>query len=249
MPFMMKRLLLALTVLCVAGTCDIPSILYAQDASGDKNFGPPKPATDLQPGTRTYAVHIALGEQKMDTDSTTEIKDEDGHWVVTETLNTPGGAVVDRGVLEKGTLILRKRTITQGPLSIDFDSRDGKLKGEMKMGGQPRPISMDAGGELFADGPGALEVIAALPLAEGYSTRFRNFDAQTQQLKIVQIKVLGSESVTVAAGTFATFKVDVDMTGGATATAWIAKDSHRAVKAIATLPQMNGAVLTMELQK
>src|SRR4051812_19496411 len=213
------------------------------------SVGVPKPATGLQPGTYKYAVHIALGEQKMDMDSTTDIKEEDGHWLVTETMNTPGGAAVDRGVLEKGTLILRKRTITQGPITIDFESHEGKLKGEMKMGGEPKPIAVDAGGELFADGPGALDVIAALPLAEGYSTTFRNFDAQTQQIKTVQVKVLGSESVTVAAGTFDTFKVEVVTAGGPTATEWVTKDSHRPIKAIATLPQMNGATLTMELQK
>ena len=117
------------------------------------------------------------------------------------------------------------------------------------MNGQARPIAIDAGGELFADGPGATDVVATLPLAEGYSTTFRNFDAQAQQVRPVQLKVLGSEKVTVPAGTFDAFKVEVATSGGPTATHWIAKDPRRVVKVVAVLPQMNGATMTMELQK
>ena len=211
--------------------------------------GVPKPATELHAGTANYAVRIEVAGQKIDLATTSEIKEEGGNWVVTETMTTPMGPAVDRGVLEKGTLVLRKRSITQGPVSVDFESRDGKVKGEMKMNGQARPIAIDAGGELFADGPGATDVVATLPLAEGYSTTFRNFDAQAQQVRPVQLKVLGSEKVTVPAGTFDAFKVEVATSGGPTATYWIAKDPRRVVKVVAVLPQMNGATMTIELQK
>src|SRR5439155_662501 len=162
--------------------------------------GVPKPATELHAGTANNAGRIEVAGQKIDLATTSEIKEEGGNWVVTETMRTPMGPAVDRGVLEKGTLVLRKRSITQGPVSVDFESRDGKVKGEMKMNGQARPIAIDAGGELFADGPGATDVVAT-PLAEGYSTTFRNFDAQAQQVRPVQLKVLGSEKVTVPAAT------------------------------------------------
>ncbi|HYT75739.1 MAG TPA: alpha/beta fold hydrolase [Vicinamibacterales bacterium] len=211
--------------------------------------GVPKPATGLRTGTSNYSVRMEMGGQKMDLTATSEIKEEDGNWLVVETMNTPAGAAVDRGVLEKGTLVLRKRTVTQGPISIDFESRGGKLTGEMKINGQSRPIAVDTDGELFADGPGSIDVIATLPLAEGYATTFRNFDAQAQQIRSVQLKVLGSESVTVPAGTFDAFKVEVVTTGGPTATEWVAKDPRRVVKVVAVLPQMNGATMTMELQK
>jgi hypothetical protein len=176
-------------------------------------------------------------------------KQDDGTWLAVETMNTPMGAAVDRTVLEKDTLVLRKRTITQGPVSVDLESRDGKITGEMKMNGQGKPIAVDSGGELFADGAGSNDVIATLPLADGYSTTFRNFDAQAQQVRSVQLRVLGSESVTVPAGTFDAFKVEIVTTGGPTATEWIAKDPRRVVKVVAVLPQMNGATITLELQK
>jgi hypothetical protein len=94
-----------------------------------------------------------------------------------------------------------------------------------------------------------LNVVATLPLADGYSTSFRNFDPQAQKVQMVQVKVIGSESVTVPAGTFDAYKVQAAMDGGQTVTEWVAKDSRRVVKVVAVLPQMNGATMTMELQK
>ena len=44
--------------------------------------------------------------------------------------------------------------------------------------------------------------IACLPLTEGYTTSYRNFDVQTQKAKLLQLTVAGVESVTVPAGTF-----------------------------------------------
>ena len=47
---------------------------------------------------------------------------------------------------------------------------------------------------LFADGAGAYDVIAALPLAEGYSVGFRNFDVMKQKPRLKQLKVVGSKA-------------------------------------------------------
>ena len=77
------------------------------------------------------------------------------------------------------------------------------------MNGQSKPIDVDPGGALFADGAGAFDVIASLPLADGYSLSFRNFDVQKQKPQIKQLKVIGSESVTVPAGTFDAYKVEI----------------------------------------
>jgi len=61
---------------------------------------------------------------------------------------------------------------------------NNKAVGKMGMGGQDRPIDSDLGGALFADGGGAYNAIGALPLAEGYSTTFRNFDVQRGVVRI-----------------------------------------------------------------
>ena len=82
------------------------------------------------------------------------------------------------------------------------------------MGGPAKPVSVDLGGPVFADGAGASGVLATLPLAEGYTATFRNFDVQKQKASLKQVKVLGAEDVTVPAGTFKTWKVEITSAEG-----------------------------------
>jgi hypothetical protein len=161
------------------------------------------------------------------------------------------GAMSDSSIVSKGTLLLQQRIIRQGPATIDVKFADNKATGTMSMGGQNRPISADLGGALFADGAAANDAIAALPLAEGYTTTFRNFDIRSQQVKPRVLKVAGSESVTVPAGTFDAWKVVIAPAEGTgeTTTLWVNKADRRVVKTTSVLPQMNGAVATAELVK
>ena len=212
--------------------------------------GLPKPAASLQPGSFLYKTRVEAGGQSMDLVLTTEIKEDPDGWQVTDTMNLPQGEAKDRTTLDKNTLALRKRVVTQGSLSIEFSARDGKVTGEMKMGGQSRPISADLGGELFADGAGNDHVVATLPLAPGYTTTFRNLSVQSLKPRIVQLKVSGSEQITVPAGTFDAFKVELTADDGGHSTIWIAKDSRKVVKSVAvTPPAAGGATVTNELQK
>jgi hypothetical protein len=171
--------------------------------------------------------------------------------VATETVKTPGGDMNDKTVLEKGSLVVKKRSITQGQMAIELAFDGGKASGTVAMGGAPKPISVDTGGPLFADGAGAFAVIGALPLADGYTTTFRNFDVQKQKPTLKQLKVAATEQVIVPAGTFKAFKVEVSSADGEPggATLWIDTDTRRLVKIEATLPQMGGAKLTSELTK
>ena len=117
------------------------------------------------------------------------------------------------------------------------------------MNGQDKPVAVDLGGPLFADAAGSELVIASLPLAEGYTTTFRNFDVRRQKEKLMQLKVTGTESVTVPAGTFDAYKVEITSADGGSdkQTLWIAKDSRKPVKMSAVLADMGGAVITEEL--
>ena len=117
------------------------------------------------------------------------------------------------------------------------------------MNGQDRPVSVDLGGPLFAEAAGSKQSISCLPLAEGYSTTYRNFDAQKQKVELMQLKVSGIETVTVPAGTFESYKVEISSADGGTdkETIWVARDSHKAVKESAVLGSMGGAILTQEL--
>ena len=210
----------------------------------------PKPTSDLQPGTFNYKAAIAFGGQNIPLTVTTVIKEDGASWVVTETADTPQGKIIDISTIEKGSLELKHRSINQGPFAAELDFKDNKASGTMTINGQAKPVLVDVGGVIFADGAGAYNVLARLPLAANYIATFRNFDVQKQKLQLKQVKFLGTESVTVAAGTFDTYKVEVTSADndGDKQTVWIAKDSHKVVKITATLPSLGGALLTSELQ-
>ena len=210
----------------------------------------PKVASGLPPGTSNYKARIDMGAQGIDLTIACEIKADENGWVVTETATTPMGDTVDRAYLAKDSLVLMRRTTTQGPVSIDFETRDSRATGMMKLPGQDRPIAVDLDGPLFADGAGEYFVVAALPLADGYATSFRNLDLQTQKVGIVELKVTGSEPVTVPAGVFDSYRVELQSAEkGARTTVWVAKADRKPVKIVAVLPSMNGATLTAELVK
>jgi hypothetical protein len=177
--------------------------------------------------------------------------EEGNTWIVTETAKTPQGDLVDSGMLDKKTLAVRTRDIKQGPMQIKLAFDGAKASGTMTMGGQEKPIAADLGGTLFADGPGAYPSIAALPLKEGYATTFRNFDVRKQKATLKQAKVATTEDVTVPAGTFKAWKVEVESAEGdpGAQTVWIDTASRRVVKTSATLPEMGGAVAVAELVK
>ncbi|MDP8980885.1 MAG: prolyl oligopeptidase family serine peptidase [Acidobacteriota bacterium] len=228
-----------------------PKTVTLAKAVDSASVGAPKPAFPLLSGTEKYKVNLQMGAQSMALESSSEVKEEDGHWVVTDTASTPMGEAKDSSVLEKGTLFLLKRTVNQGNVSIQFEFKDNKATGMMKMGTQEKPVSVDVGGPIFGDSPGAAQVIATLPLAEGYTTMFRNFDLQKQKPKVQRLNVTGSESVTVPAGTFDAFKAEVKpVDGGADSmTVWVDKSSRKVVKMEAVMASMGGAKLTTELLK
>jgi hypothetical protein len=105
------------------------------------------------------------------------------------------------------------------------------------------------GGVLFGDGAGAHLVMAALPLTEGYTATFRNFDVQTQKVKLMQLKVVGTEKITVPAGAFDAIKFEVTSVEGAgdKTTVWVDRETRKVLKTSSVLPQLNGAIVTSEL--
>ena len=70
------------------------------------------------PGTASYQATMVAGGQTQQMSVTRSIKDEGGTWVVTETAKLPMGEAVDTTMLEKGRLVVPKRTIKQGPVDV-----------------------------------------------------------------------------------------------------------------------------------
>ncbi|HXN73334.1 MAG TPA: alpha/beta fold hydrolase [Candidatus Acidoferrales bacterium] len=229
-------------------TVDPKTVVLAKKVDA-ASVSAPKVARDLEAGAYKYQATVEAGGQKVELNVATTIAEDGGSWVATDVIDTPQGAVTEVSTLDKGTLIARKLNLKQGPVTIDVNFADGKATGNMNMNGQDRPVAVDLGGPLFADGAGSKQSIACLPLAEGYSATYRNFDVLKQKVKLMQLNVSGVEKLTVPAGTFDTYKVDISSADGGDdkETIWISKDSHKAVKESLVIASMGGAVLTQEL--
>jgi hypothetical protein len=114
----------------------------------------------------------------------------------------------------------------------------------MVMSGQSRPISVDCGGPLFADGAAGADTIAALPLADGFTTTFRNLDLQRQKVALKRLSVKGREDVMVPAGTFKAWKVEVVSAEGEAGqiTLWVAAEPRKVVKAVEVLAATHSVI-------
>ncbi|MGA7990564.1 MAG: alpha/beta fold hydrolase [Thermoanaerobaculia bacterium] len=230
-------------------TVDPKTVVLAKKVDAAAVVGP-KPATDLKPASLAYQGTISAQGQSMPIGVTRTIKEDAGAWVVTDTAKLPMGESTDTTTLEKGSLVVTKRQIKRGPMTIDLAFKDGKATGTMATGGEAKPIAADLGGPIFADGAGAWDAIAQLPLAEGYTATYRNFDVQKAKPSLKQVRVLGAEEIKAAAGTFKTWKAEVTSAEGeaGSTTLWIAQDSRRVVRTSSVVPQMGGATVTSELQ-
>jgi dipeptidyl aminopeptidase/acylaminoacyl peptidase len=229
-------------------TIDPKTVVLAKTLDA-KSVGAPKPTSDLQPGTHHYDVTIAVGGQQIKMKVVSTIKDSGETWTALEEMDTPQGTATDEATLAKQSLLVKKRLVKQGSVVIDLSFADDKATGKMSMNGQDKPIEADLGGPLFADAAGGDEVLACLPLAEGYSTSFRNFDVQTQKTKLLQASVAATEKVTVPAGTFDAYRVEVTSASGDAdkKTVWVEKSTRRVVKVSAVVAAMGGATVTEEL--
>jgi hypothetical protein len=213
------------------------------------SVGVPKVAGTLAAGSASWQAKIDANGQTIPMSITREVKEDGATFVVNETAKLPFGDVVDLTVLDKATLVPVKRSVKQGPVAIELAFAGGKATGTMAMGGDPKPVAVDMGGDLFADGAGANDVLALLPLADGYTTTFRNLDVQKQKTSLKQAKVVGHEDVTVPAGTFKAWKLEITSAEGepGQTTLWVSED-HKPLKVVATVPQMGNAVITAERQ-
>jgi hypothetical protein len=204
----------------------------------------------FKPGSSNYSATVALGERKMNMKVVSAVKPGPGGWLATEVATTPGGEMTESAVLAKDTLHLQRRTAKQGPMSYQFDVKDGKAVGTMSMNGQDRPIDIALPGPLFADGAGSPQAVGTLPLAVGYKSTFLNLDMKKLKVKPMDLEVLAEEIVTVPAGTFEAWKLVVNSEADANEKLylWIDIKSRRFLKASSALAEMGGALMTVELQ-
>ena len=229
----------------------LATILVAPIRTSAQDSPIPRPVVDLKPGVANYKVRFEVVGQVATMDLTRTTKAQGRTWVVTETSSTPAYIGSDETTVDKKTLILRKRVFHDKATEGELEFHGSSATGTVILNGQKQSINADLGGVVFADGAGGQDVIAALPLTKGYTAEFRNFGMQLQDVKRLQLQVMGTDTVSVPAGTFDTWKVLItSLDGGSESSAlWVEKRTHRVVKYAMSFPNFHDAVATAELTK
>jgi zinc protease len=139
-----------------------------------------------------------------------------GDWVATSSLTSPFMSQESEVRFSAADFAPRSSTMrmTQGPMSMNVDVEvvDGRLTGRAEMPeqlGGDRDIDIEMVDGLLLPGMD-VHLIAAADLAEGRTITVPVLDATTGNVANVTYEVVGTESVTVAAGTFNAFRVRID---------------------------------------
>lgn len=208
-----------------------------------------KVIAEFSPGTLDYSGRIEAGGRSISISMNSVTSSEGAAWVVDRVTKVEGQEFKESTTYAKGSLLPLKASLKQGPMIIETTFADGKATGTTAMGGTTKAFSVDLSGELYAHGAGSSACLACLPLADGYSATYTNFNAQKQKPTRNQVRVVGSEAITVAAGAFLAWKVElVSSADEPSATYWVDKASRKVLQYRVVQPGLSGAVITFELQ-
>jgi hypothetical protein len=211
----------------------------------------PRPVVDLKAGTARYSVRLEAAGQVAHMDITRTTKRQKGAWVITETSTMEGHTQTDETTVARKTLVISKRLFRTEGAEADLKFARRKVTGTITDRGEKHTIDADLGGVVFADGASGQDVLAALPLARNYSVEFLNFNIGSQGVRRLLLRVVDTETVTVPAGTFDTWKVLITSLDGGTDAhgLWVEKRTHRVVKSAVSVPSMHDALAIAELTK
>jgi hypothetical protein len=173
-------------------------------------------------------------------------------WRVIEESTSPMGAGVDTLDLDGTTLLPIRRAGNQGMATMWFKFSKDAVEGKIVAGPQEMPINAKLNGPVLPEGAGIEIPVSTLPLAEGYTATVEVFNTMKAKSRKMTVRVTGTEKVTVSAGTFDTYKVEVtpqDDEGGGSKL-WIAHDDRRTVRTETQLSaEMGGGTMVAELTK
>lgn len=210
--------------------------------------GPKAESLRLRPGHWRYRTTIEAQGQSMTLESELSVSEEKDEWVVTETTRLPQGQATDTVRLAKGSLALRARTVTQGPLRIAVEAKEGKLTGTLVMAGQSRPLELPLSGPLLAEGPALFPTVASVPMIAGQSHTFYRTDLVGQQLLPCQLSVLGEEGIPWQGENLSAWKLALTCgEGEENSTFWVHPATKEVLKSTGRSARMAGASFTREL--
>lgn len=240
-------------------TVDVASVkLEKLEADPEKAMTAALPAVDsgmAKPMTLTYKATIVMTGREIPMDITTKYeKGTEGGvpvWWSISSQQGPMGAAADTFMLDQKTLLPIRRMATQGPAVVNLEYTDSAIKGSINMGGNEIPVNAELPAPVFGEDAALMLAIESMPLEKGYKTTLRVFDLMMMKAKPMLLKVTGIETVTVPAGSYDAYKLELkplgDEPGGGTI--FISeKDPRCMVRSTMLLPpQAGGGTMTTEL--
>jgi len=160
------------------------------------------------------------------------------------------GNAIDTFIVDGTNLLPLYRSVKQGGANVTKEYSETTVTGEIAMGPQVIPVNTVLEAPVFGDGTALDVAVSGLALAPDYKTSLRYFDLLSQQVKVYVVEVTGIEDVTVPAGTFEAFKVELRPMGNEPGggTVFIDTKTRHQVRATMQLPAMaGGGSVTSEL--
>lgn len=238
-------------------TVDIASVKMpeksgsAAQASAAPLFNP----SLMKEGTTDYNMKMNMHGQEMAmTFSRSIMKTKYGEKAVIRIIETSSGAMgsgVDTVDYDAVTLLPIRQQVQQGPATVSFVFTDKTLTGTIIARGQTMPINVSFDGPTMPSSSSTGAIISTLPFTEGYTTSYNTFDMMSGKIKKVLVNVLGMEKVTLAKGTFDSYKVELNHADddGIKSLYWVSVADRTMLKSEATLPPaMGGGTMTSELK-
>ncbi len=240
-------------------TIDVASVtLEKPEADPEKAKTAPLPAMDpalVKPVACTYKATAMVGGQEIPIDITAETSgmkmDGKQVWCCSSTQQLPMGSALDTLIIDRKTLLPLQRKVIQGPVTVDVEFTESSVKGMINTGANEIPVDIELPAPVFGSDTNVEIAISAMPLEEGYKTTLRVFDLQSQKSRPLFLEVTGMEEVSVPAGSFNTYKLELkpldgELGGG---TMFINSEApHIVIRSTQQLPaQMGGGTVTTEL--
>jgi dipeptidyl aminopeptidase/acylaminoacyl peptidase len=226
-------------------TVELPKELTNDDLTAEL----PKSNGQVKAGSYDIAFNIEMGGQKIPMPMTRVITEGEDTWTIQEDISSAMGDMSFTHVVHKGSLLPKQLEFTQGPASGIFNYSKTEVTGKVSMGGNDMPVQTKLNAPVCGEG-GAMGVyLSSLDLSPGFTASLRTFDGQASKVKYLNLVVAGKEEVTVPAGTFSAFRVELKPAdgGAGSQTYWIDIESRMPVKESAVVPEMGGALMTSEL--
>ena len=171
----------------------------------------------LRPMSLVYKGAALIGGQQINFEIARSFArgaaDAAAPWRIVSEQTSEMGSSIDTFDVDGSTFLPIRWAGRQGPATVVLNFTATAVKGAINMGGSAMPVEATLQAPVFGDGSSLEVLIGGLPLAPGYETTLRVFDFQMQKARAMTLAVTGTERVTVAAGTFECFKLEIKPIG------------------------------------